>query len=312
MPVKLKRVQHIYHDYNLYAATYSRCPSYKMGEALGALFTMHELQRLSPDGFPSFTVLEILAGRSEHYSYMKQFSQGLDIRGYHTLESEGSGTGLKGDVLSYSIDPHLNINFIIGFFFSASSVLDLDERHRSIHARSVVAQLFKNMYANLPDVGAFVLDYANNGYNNALMATKGADSEEFEVPFYHGLRADYGLPPAGKCVVKMTRNSVYDRLTGMNSDHFTKPLHIEYEGEVVGKVTVELPMTQRYFAETELVDMAQDAGFTKIMLLKSDYSENDFEVLSDQIELDDEEEIDDDNMGAHVGNTIVALKGIAQ
>jgi len=313
MAIKSKTVEHIYNDYNLYGATYSRCPSYKFGEALGALFIMNELRNLDPKNFSEFNVLEILAGHSEHQKYMMEHGGSSLIKSYHYLDSEDDSNGhrgvIVGDALYVDIDPGLGINFITGFFFSASSVLDLNGSHRSRHARSVVAQLYKNMYRGLPEVGAFILDYANNGYYSALCATKGEEEEEFDVPFYHPLRKEYGLPSHGKCLVKLTRKSVYNRLTSENSDIFTKPVVIEYEGTVVGRVTVRQPMTQRYFSEPELVDMAHEAGFTKVMLLKNDYVENDFEVLPDLIELDEGDEIDDNNLGTYVGNTIVAIKG---
>lgn len=312
MSVRNKKVEHIYHDYNLYAATYSRSPSYKLGEALGALFVMNELKNIDPKSFSSFSVLEILAGQSEHKQYMFDHANSdVHISEYSYLDSEGDPAQgvIKGDVLTTNLKDN-NFNFIIGYFFSASSVMDLTGAHRSAHARSVVAKLFENMYNNLPEVGAFVLDFAENGYENSLYATKGTEEETFDVPFYHALRQEYDIPAHGKCEVVVHRKATYDRRTSTVTDEFTKPVLIKYAGETVARVHVKQAMTQRYFSETELSDMAIDAGFTKLMFLQNEYSENDYTLLDNVIDLEDEEEIDESVVANFMPNMIVAIKGI--
>lgn len=311
MSVRNKKVDHIYHDYNLYAATYSRTPSYKLGEALGALFVMNELQNISPKDFSSFRVLEILAGQSEHKQFLFDHAN-VHVQDYKYLDSEGDPSQgvIKGDVLTTDLKVY-DFNFIIGYFFSASSVMDLNGDHRSVHARSVLWTLFENMYRSLPEVGAFVLDFAVNGYENALNATKGTEEETFPVPFFHGLRKEYGIPPHGKCEVILNRKAVYDRMTSTVTDYFTKPVLIQYAGETVARVHVKEAMSQRYFSETELVDIALDAGFTKLLICKNDYVENDYEILDNQIDLEDEEEIDDSVVGNFMGNMLVAVKGVS-
>jgi len=315
MSVRNKKVEHIYHDYNLYAATYSRTPSYKLGEALSVLFTMNELKHLDPKRFNSCSVLEILAGRSEHRKFINDYAN-VKIESYRYLDSDGSADDravVRSDALSVDLKAlNIDVNFIVGFFFSASSVMDLNGSHRSVHARSVVAQLFKNMYDNLPDVGAFSLDFAVNGYENGLYATKGTEEETFPVPFFHALRAEYGLPAHGTCEVVLNRKAVYDRLTSTVTDSFTKPVLINYNGETVGRVHVKEAMSQRYFSESELTDMALDAGFSKILLLKNDYMENTYDILPNVIDLEEDEEIDESVVSNFMANTIVAIKGIAE
>lgn len=312
MAIRSKTIEHIYDDYNLYSATYSRNPSYKMGEALGALFTMHELQRRDPVAFKSFNVLEILGGHSEHQHYMNMFKGDLDIANYKFLDAvPGASDVIVGDVLYTKFSDMFSANFAVGFFFSASSVMDLRGTHRSLHARSVLLALYKNIYENLPAAGAFMLDFVNNGYENALFATESTEDEEFEVSFFHPLRKEYGIPPWGACMVKMTRKVNYDRLTGMNMDYFTVPATIEHEGKVYGRITIKQPMTQRYFSETELIDIALDAGFDNVMMLQTDYKGNDYKVLENKIELDKDDSIDEDNIAEYSANVIVALKGVS-
>ena len=305
------KIEHLYHDYDLYSATFSRPPSYKLGEALSAVFTMHELQRISANGFSSFAIMEILAGRSEHKDNIRTWASNLDIRDYVLLDSEcESDECIKGDALDADFSQH-DVNLIFGFFFSASSVVDLSGKHRDLHARTVVADLYKNMYRNLPKIGAFSLDFASNGYIASLCSPEGEHTEVLDVPFYSKLRATYGLPAWGKCTVTMHRYATYDRLTSTTIYLFSKPIVIHYEGDVVARIQVKQPMTQRYFSEPELVDMALDAGFSRVMLLKNNYAENDFEVLPRFISLADDELLDNDDVPAYMGNTIVALKGVA-
>lgn len=278
MPEQIIQIENdnIYDCYPLYYEIYSRSKRYKKSETAGAFEIMKSLaewnNKTGTIDFQAtgFNILEILAGRGDHqplYPPLEPFKIGkylnLDIRD-HT-----SPDFVQGDATTYKAPPQLNINLIIGFFFTASTITD----ENGVHSRKVLLDLFKNAKANLPKGGGFAIDFSPGGYQTSMECVEPADTHyQADVEEGAELRALCKVPDGVPCVLSYMRRVEYDRNTSTVYDYFPYPFEIWAGGEKYAEIRIKTPLTQRYISEPELVDIAHEAGFDEIQLFNFSHS----------------------------------------
>lgn len=310
-----QRINHLYDFYELYGALYSREYPWKAAEGRGLGFAMAHAavrsKKLLAQGKPAlnfevegFNLMEIFSGRGEHHMHMK-LPEALKINSYQHNDmrdhSEVCPDFIQGDSTTTTFEGR---NFIAALFYSMSS---LHDEHGN-HDRKLLLKLFKNMYDNLPAGGAFFADFCSDGYNMSL-AVDDSDSEDFtevSVDSDSPIRTALNIPYHVQCTISYKKRSVYNRVTATCSDFFTTPITVTAGSRTVAEVYVQEPMTQRYFSEPELIDIAKEAGFTDFMFFSLDYSDADFTKLDNVLESEDG--IDTDEVDGYMANAFIAFK----
>lgn len=312
-----QRINHLYDFYELYSALYSREYSWKAAEARGMSFVMAHTavrsKKLLAQGKAAinfekegFNVLEIFAGRGEHEKHLKLPPE-LKITRYthndlrdHSAECPNF---VQGDATTTKFD--FGQNFIAALFYTMSSVHD---DHGS-HNRQLMVKLFKNAYDNLPPGGAFYFDFCSGGYAMSL-AVDATDEEDEETEVVvepdSALRLALGIPYHIGCKIQYRKRSVYDRTTATCIDHFVTPISVIAGARTVATIHIKEPMTQRYYSEPELVDIAREAGFTDFLFFNLDYSDSAFERLENVVETEDG--IGHDEVDEYMSNSMVAFR----
>lgn len=309
------RINHLYDFYELYSSLYSREYSWKASEARGMGFAMSHTairsKKLLAQGKPAldfekdgFDVMEIFSGKGEHHMHLK-LPGALKLNSYQHNDLRDHSADCPNFTQGNSMDVKFEgRNFISALFYSMSS---LHDEHGS-HDRKYMVQLFKNMYDNLPEGGAFYADFCSGGYALSLSVdeTDTDDFTEVDIDSDSPLRVALDIPYHVTCKIQYKKRSVYNRTTATNSDFFITPISIIAGSRTIAEVYVQEPMTQRYYSETELLDIAKDAGFTDFMFFNLDYSDAEFEKLENLLE--SEEGIDDDEVDDYMANAFVAIK----
>lgn len=263
-------VDNIYDCYPLYYELYSRSKRYKKSECAGAVEAMKSLaeynNKIGGIDFQSvgFNILEILSGRGDHQPLFPSVDP-FKINKYLNLDirPHDSADFVQGNAINYIAPAELGINFIVGFFFSASTITDTN----GVHSRKVLLDLFKNMKANLPRGGGFLLDFSPGGYETSISTMVPVDTH-YQVDIQPGaeLRTLCKINEDDPCIVSYMRRVEYDRNTSTVYDYFSYPFEIWAGGEKYAEIRVKEPLTQRYVSEPELVDIAAEAGFGEIQL----------------------------------------------
>lgn len=285
MPEQIIQIEadNIYDVYPLYYELYSRSKRYKKSETNGAFEAMKALavwnNRTGNIDFQKvgFNVLEVLAGRGDHQPLYPPLDP-FKINSYYNLDirhHEGENF-IQGDATTYKVLPERGINFIIGFFFTGSTITD----ENGVHSRKVLIDLFKNAKANLPKGGGFMIDFSPGGYNTSITCAEPADIHyQAEVPKGNELRALCKVDEDSPCIISYMRRIEYDRNTSTVYDYFPYPFEIWANGEKYAEIKIKQPLTQRYISETELVDIAHEAGFEEIQLFNFSHPKGPYQSL---------------------------------
>lgn len=279
--------ENIYDCYPLYFELYSRSNRYKNSEVKAAQHMMRWLADFNSQhglldfGASGFNVLEILAGRGDHYHRFPDLKEGEvpRINSYYNLdirEHDGDNC-VVGDCTTYKPDPKMNINFIIGFFFTGSTITDKN----GVHSRKVLLDMFRNAYESLPEGGGFSIDFSSGGYYTSLSCLEPANN-----PHYRDIDVDSELsrlcnvPQDSKNVsVTYLRTTRYNRLESTVFDHFEHPFEVWADGVKYAEIHIKTPLTQRYISEPELVDIAMEAGFKTIQLFNCNHPKGPYDTL---------------------------------
>lgn len=321
MAIERSTIHHLYDNYPLYATLYSRCYAWKAAEARGMAFALSHLAshsaRQALRGHSSlnfeaegFDILEIFAGKGEHSSHL-QLPEPLwcgryahnDIRDH----SASCQDFIVGDSMSLDVREE-GFNVIAALFYTMSSLHD----DNAVHSREILLRLFRNVYQNLPEGGAFFADFCRDGYQLSLAVDSTNDMEDeddnttVELDPDSPLRKAYGIPYNVNAELVYKKKSVYNRITSTSYDHFTTPIRLYAGSKLVAEITVKEPLSQRYFSEPELVDIAKEAGFTDFLFFSLDYSDSDFRKLSTEIQ--EEGGLDTDEIDTYMSNAIMFIK----
>lgn len=322
---KILRIDHLYDFYELYQCIYGRRLSYKVAEAEGLSMMLADAIDLADqygfDEMDELRLLEFLGGRNEHLRFIRP-PNGSKITEYRCIdmvveedEEVAQTILIKGDVLqahTYDIVKTLNPNFIFAMFFSASSVLDYENKDNP-HSILTIEKMFKAAYQSLADGGSFVLDYVPTGFESSIAATGNAVEEETEVGTTSALRSYFGLKNHTDVKIKYTHTSTYNRITGITRDQFVGPFTIHEEGKLIAQVYVESDFTQRYFSETEIIAAAVKAGFTDFKFYNFDYDNGEYKRLETEVCPEEEgEDMDDDDCSEYYSTNILCFKNRAE
>jgi hypothetical protein len=308
-------INHMYDLYELYAVMYSRDYAWKAAEARGLSYVMTQAairsKKLLAQGKKAydyakngFNVLEVFSGKGEHLPHVK-LPKDLTLKSY-THNDLRNHTGVatnfvQGDALTTKFDGH---NFACALFYSMSS---LHDEHGS-HNRKYLIQLFKNMYDSLPEGGCFFVDFCPDGYRLSLSveSTDNEDMAEITVDPNADLRERFNIPFDVECKLRYKKHVYYDRSLAQCFDQFTTPVSIMVGNKTVASITIEEPMTQRYFSEAELADIAREAGFKDFMFFDLNYSNSDFSVAENIVESD--EGIETEEADGYMVNGMMVIK----
>lgn len=310
-------IDHIYDFYELYTLMYSRSAPWKSAEAMGLSYAMTQAairsrERLS-NSQPAFnfekegfTVLEAFSGRGEHLPHLR-LPTDLKLNNYFNNDIRDHGgacTGfVQGDALTTDFSAY-GINFACALFYSMSSLHD----ENGSHDRKFLIRLFKNMYDSLPVGGCFFVDFCPDGYRMslALEATNDDAPAEIVIEPDDDLRKVLNIPYHADCYLKYKKHPKYNRATATCSDYFKGPVQVIADDKVVCSVSIKHPMTQRYYSEAELTDIAREAGFKEFMFFNMNYNTAVFTLLDNV--LDSSDGIDTDEADVHMANAMTVIK----
>lgn len=310
-------VNHLFEVYELYQELYGRAPGWKTAESDAMSFAMACLASRSKKqkmlnkphidfAAEGFTVLEVFSGRGEHYKHLNLPDE-LKLNKYHHLDMVDHSAAAPDFVLGNVMDvdlKDLNLNCIVAPFYSVSTVFD--EAYR--HTRANLLKWFSSMRRSLREGGGLFIDYAPNGYNQGLYAASADDAaaQKLEILPNRPLRRRFSIPYDVKCTVELSQKAWYDRMTATFYEQFSCPISVNAGSQTVAQVTVRQPLTQRYFTEPELVDVALETGFRDILFFCNDYSDGLFELLDSKLETTDYC-IDDDNVEQFQSNGMMFI-----
>lgn len=270
---------HIFDCYPVYVMLYGSHPVDKHTEAMCAtVITEAWLDGYNKRGWKDgIDVLEILSGISEHEPYYRQHAT-FSINTYYNndLRSHPESEERKIIVGDACTTEFPEVDIIFAHYYAAAQIMD----DKALHTRDKMLELYENMYHTLNENGAFVMDFADDGQRTALedLIDRDESGDRFEIYYGHPLREFLGLPAtSGKYHIRAKTKLTYDRVNCRTIESFDKvEVHsnrMERGGTLIAEFNFKLPFTQRYWTESELVDIAKEAGFTKFMFWHEDMDE---------------------------------------
>lgn len=305
------RVGHIYEAYDLYQATYGRNPSYKLAEARAVRHAIQHWKHSTNRPQMDLEVLEVLGGQSNHAAAIRDW-HGSPIASYTVLDcvdhsgvlAPGCDRFVKGDALALDPEDVGNYDLVLALFYSVSSVTDPYGSH------DVLYEFMRSAYSVLrQNRGAFMLDFALGGLVSSICAAAADEGPDlWDVPVDSPLRRSLGIPEFGEVEITCGVGRTFDRWTCVNTDTFLTPFSVKHEGQEVATFYVERPMTQRYWAESEILSAARAAGFTGALLHSFDYNNSDFTEVPIVLDSDNvASELEAEEASEHYANFVTLL-----
>lgn len=260
MAKNLLTLDHIYSCYPLYRTMYGSSPALKTHEmAMSAV--------LLADWFKgdreNVSLLELFCGNKEHADLLYAHSPywieytGLDM---HAPEAD-----IKMDARKLMLPNKYDA--ILAVYHSIETTVAEDD---GLISRRVVQQLFANCKKHLNKDGCMIIAY------NGLPITPDNDSHlgnhvrsvtlhpMMHADFFEAMSMtpDYGY----KLVIDM--NTEYDRISGCTIDTYNS-ITVNKGDTNRLRIEVEKPFVFRYWSESEIIDMAKEAGFTEFSFYAS-------------------------------------------
>jgi SAM-dependent methyltransferase len=272
--MKTFEFEHIYSSNGLYRLFYGGLPMDKHLEAWTAVRTVEEFVHHGNYPVPKegFQFLEIMSGAgSQHEGYFRQHAT-FPIKSYYKNELRKYGGMVFPDVMigdAESLKTDITFDMIFAFFYPLPQIMDNNWNH----SRPKMQRVFSNMARLLKTGGGFYFDIAPDGYRigfeDLIDYHESECMQELVIPYQHPLRDELGLKSHSYVYVNVDREFTYDRIGCCAVTKFDEMQFYE-DGKLAVTVDVERPWTQRFWSETEIIDIAKEAGFIDFMFFRSE------------------------------------------
>lgn len=258
--IKTYNYEFTYENYPVYKYLYGKSTAYSLQESTIAAMILRDWF-----GKKSVNLLELCCGSREH-------ERGL-IENYPSYLNY-KGLDLNNDLADYNqdivkMDLPTRFNAILAAYFTIQTFSVKDDKNNYGITRDLLVTLFKNCKDHLEKGGCLIVDYACYPLNEDSdmdwfdLADDNGDENEDEIdPIIHSELFDYfnlkKVPHTISCVI----NTTYNRETGCIYHKMNK-FHVKLNKQIVAKVVVKRPVIFRFWAESEVIDAAREAGFNK-------------------------------------------------
>jgi len=258
-------LQTAYDDFDLYSLTLGQTLPSIYTEAFG-LIQACELylpkRAMSSNGI---SFLEVLAGaNSTHAAFVKQIADRFwfNINAMLSLDSASTTSEdiFQADVRTFNLDRTVDV--IAGFYYALGAIHPPGREH--------ALTALKNIRKHLTPGGFFFTTFLENAYNMIVVDQEGGsfNSDEstrvYDIPPYMtAWRKRLGIP-FNKDPLELvgTIKETYTRSTGLVAYHYHNfRIQSRYATTVYARFNIRQPIYIRYYAESEIADLAREAGF---------------------------------------------------
>lgn len=308
--MKTITLTHLYACAPLYDLLYNTTNVFKMAEATGFGRIMESIRPKS--------ILELFAGaKSYHKDQLRaNYYYADEVKSYTSLDAYADPAPGVINADTATGDYGQKFDAALAYFRSGGCVIDLNDPTGRVN-RAYAVKLFANVYKHLNPGGVLIMDFAANGYREALEVVTKAEIGVYEANVTVNLGTamrDYlvskGIRVADKDLVtlKTTYTCEYDRQSGNMVDTIQNCV-IFVNGAQSLSFKVKSPLTQRLFGEPELKDILADAGFDSFDFWYMDYLEGSFSPLTNTLTGATPREVGwKDELSSAMANVIVSHK----
>lgn len=263
--MKTIRANHLYEVPALYEITHGSTPTDRVNNVSGFMCAIEMwMEKRNFSYTTGLDVLELFSGNSEHKKYFLDQAK-FKVGSYKCIDivPQDSTDVVVADVRK---DKLPKAHLIVGYYLSANSIMDDSYKP----TRKIMLETFRNIHASLKPDGAFVLDFFPNG--NSCLESLNADPEQvhdFRIPYFHSMRTLVKFPESGRELrLKYKSVETYDR-KGLFCDETLSNILVYSPDnkKTVARITLNLPLRQRYWTEPELVEIAKEVGFTDAIFM---------------------------------------------
>ena len=278
---------HLFEDADLYQLIYGQEELLRSIDAFGTSLILDQIMASCHESSKKkLSVLELMSG---HYSrHLPLLRQAFPFLGeYYTndvVKAPRKQKGVAGCVVGDIASPKFGQDFarvvgkrvdvVAALYHSSGNMMNPADGWRPLNRREMIT-VFRNVRdALVRDNGAFILDLCPGGPISGLEELVGPKSKEgvqecsLYVPDRHPILKRFGLPDYNVgAQIHYRSYPFFDRVRSHSADVLTKIKlvvgadHEDDADSVIATWEITNPFTQRLWGESELCEIAEDAGF---------------------------------------------------